>query len=321
MKPGSARCNPATGSDKGGGVDAALPVIDATAQGVAQALAGGAARVISVQALSGWTGASTGALLLYQLDGGACFVEKRSRSAVEYALARAILSDATSGLPGCPAILQFLDATIDPNGGYRLFMEQLHGVGDNDSWIWGAEAQLVNATVAFSNAVNDMRQRHNLTLRPAPDVFGALTKVLSGAETGIGTRLEALRTAMAGYPLVLAHNDLFWPNIGRAPGSDALVFLDFALVGDNLPGADFHHFAKGLTKSVQHRAFFQTATGLAAARAGIPAAIIRSGACLNAATRACARETRRGKPEKGRHMAQRFFTLAEEALQDRGART
>ncbi len=298
-----------------------LPVVDATVQGVAQRCVGDRTRIVNVQALSGGASTSTEVLLLYKLIGGSCFVEKRTRSEVEYTLARAILADADAGLPRSTSMLQFLEAVPDPQGGYRLFMERLGGVGKNDIWLWGAEARLVQAAVAFSRAIDDMRQRHDLALRPAPDVFGALTKALSGLESRINTRLGAMQRALADYPLMPAHNDLFWPNIGFATGADALVFLDFALVGNSLPGADFHHFAKGLTKSAQHRAFFQTITELAATRTGIPVGIIRAGACLNAASRASARETRRGKPEKGQRMALRFFTLAEEALQERRPQT
>lgn len=254
---------------------------------------------------------------MYTLADGGCFVEKRTRSVVEYTLARAILADVDAGLPAATSMVRFLAAMPDPQGGYRLFMERLDGVGNNDRWLWGAEARLARTASAFSRAIDEMRQRHELTLRPAPDVFCTLTRALCGLESGTKMRLGTLQRALRGYPLIPAHNDLFWPNIGSATGSDALVFLDFALVGDNLPGADYHHFATGLTKSPQHRAFFHTVTELAAGRTGTPVEIVRVSACLNAAARACARETKRGKPKKGQRMALRFFNLAEEALQGR----
>ncbi len=304
----------------------APPVIDTLARDAARRLFGAEpeteapARIAAVEALAGGTGTSTGALRLYRLEGGGDFVEKHTTSALEYALARAQLVDTAAGLPRCPAMLRFLAAAPDPTGGYRLFMERLERVGDNDNWLWGSEARLAEAALAFSQAIAGMRQRHGLTLRPAPDVFGGLAKALAGSGKAeeSGRRLAALRDALAGYPPRPAHNDLFWPNIGRAAGSEAPVFLDFALVGDNLPGADFHHFAKGLTKSAQHRAFFLALTARMADLAGIPAGVIRAGACVTAAARARTREARRGRPEAGQRQAQRFMNLAEAALQGDG---
>ncbi len=306
----------------------APPVIDTLARDAARRLFGAGpeteapARIAAVEALAGGTGASTGALRLYRLEGGDGFVEKHTSSALEYALARAQLADTAAGLSRCPVMLRFLAAAPDPAGGYRLFMERLEGIGDNNGWLWGAEVALAEAAETFSQAIAGMRQRHGLALRPAPDVFGRLARALAGSESGkedqIGGRLAALQAALAGYPSRPAHNDLFWPNIGRAPGSGGLVFLDFALVGDNQPGADFHHFAKGLKKSAQHRAFFLALTARAADLAGIPAGIIRAGACMSAAARALTRETRRGRPEAGQHQARRFIDLAEAALQGDG---
>ncbi|MCC6002059.1 MAG: hypothetical protein JJU19_14530 [Pararhodobacter sp.] len=299
------------------------PGIDAAARDVAQSLSGGrsasGARIVTVQPLTGGTGASTGGLRLYRLDGGGAFIEKRTTSELEYTLARAQLVDTAAGLPRCPAMLRYLAAMPDPAGGYRLFMERLEEVGGNDSWLWGAEARLAEAAEAFSLAIAAMRRRHGLALRPAPDVLAMLGKALTGTKDATDAQLATLRSALAGYPLRPAHNDLFWPNIGQSQDAETLVFLDFALVGDNLPGAEFHHFAKGLTKSARHRAFFLALTLQAAERASIPAGIMRAGACVTAAARARTRETRRGRPEEGQRLARRFLGLAEDALQERSS--
>ncbi|WP_333827623.1 hypothetical protein [Pararhodobacter sp.] len=282
----------------------------AAARAAARQLAGDGAQIDTIAPLEG--GTANRGLRLCRLRDGQMFIEKRTASILEYQIAKRVLADQRARHQPCPAMLRFLHATAE-NGEYLLYTERLEGVGTNDGWQWGCEEILARSVHALGQYLE--RLCADMEPRPrAPDILTPLRAAL-GDDTEACTRLTALAPVLQAQRPVMGHNDVFWPNFGLARVPGYFAFLDFALVGPNLPGAEFHHFAQQAGKGARQQAFFQAVTAQYARLLAVPAGLVRCSAYAYAAVRAFSREMRRGREEAGRRSARAFFTQAEAALQ------
>lgn len=287
------------------------PAPSAAALEAARRLAGREAQITAITRLE--KGTENLGLRLLHLDDGQRLVEKRTASASEFQIAQAVLADQQNGHAPCPAMVRCVH-TAEEGGAYLLYTGWLEDVGANSDWLWGCEEMLARSIHTLGLYLDGLYTRHALT-RQGPDTLTRLQAALRD-DAAACQRLSAIAPVLEAQPPQMGHNDVFWPNFGRAREPGYFAFMDFALVGPNLPGAEFHHFAQQAQKGRDRQAFFQAVTARYAALLAVPVGLVQCGAYVYAAVRAFRRERRRGREDAGRRAAHGYFRHAEAAFRE-----
>lgn len=100
-------------------------------------------------------------------------------------------------------------------------------------------------------------------------------------------------------PKQLSHNDIFWPNMGITCIDEVtrFVFIDFGMLGLNVPGAELHHFARNLVRSRHDAEFFRRLCKNYAAHVRLSPVLIEMNALLYGSMRLVAYEANKSDKE------------------------
>src|SRR5690606_12412421 len=80
--------------------------------------------------------------------------------------------------------------------------------------------------------------------------------VFMGDRENVHRDIREIRKLLAKQPVFMSHNDLFWPNMAFDSAAGTVRLLDFGLVGNNIAGAEFHHFFRRGLRSKGSARFF-----------------------------------------------------------------
>jgi len=197
-------------------------------------------RLIGSKSLRG--GAANQGVFKHDTSSGVSFVEKRTTGRGEVLFAQSTLAKQNSGEKNGPTIPQIFDL-IQRDEGFIIFMEHLNPLSKN----FVDKKDSARNVARFINSLHkDLDRISNTTLQKAPDRSNHLDFVLEIFPQKYYREKKMLieiKNRFDEEKKIISHNDLFFPNICfRGNSTKTLVAIDFALVGENLPGAELHHF-------------------------------------------------------------------------------
>lgn len=170
-------------------------------------------------------------------------LEKRTQKARELKATQAIRDwgnrddDALRVFPAIFALREHADYC-------SIFMEYLEGAGNRPKEVSGPIIDAIVTSVILLNrgltAPNAQKQSKKIIESWGKKSEAARTSLgFSNAQQSVVRKAGSL---LEGQPVYMGHNDLFWPNMALNELAGTVRFLDFGLVGNNIAGAEFHHF-------------------------------------------------------------------------------
>ncbi|WP_175546747.1 phosphotransferase [Natronohydrobacter thiooxidans] len=90
---------------------------------------------------------------------------------------------------------------------------------------------------------------------PGGSFFSKIENLVNGSDS----KLRDLVRLQRQLPVTISHNDIFWPNMGMTMQAEEPVFtfIDFGMLGQNVIGAELHHFARVAIGSQSKMEFFK----------------------------------------------------------------
>lgn len=157
-----------------------------------------------------------------------------------------------------------------------IYMEYLEGAGDQPRDNLEAVIDAITTSVVSMNrgmTAPDV-QKH------AKKILGAWEKKSHAARSSLGlseSREGSVKQAcllLMKQPVFMGHNDLFWPNMAIDSRAGTVRFLDFGLVGNNIAGAEFHHFFRRTLLEKKGNDLFDRLIDKYSRKSGIPAGFL-----------------------------------------------
>lgn len=117
---------------------------------------------------------------------------------------------------------------------------------------------LAKAIYALSLVLPIICRTADLTLEHRGSPGGSFFNTVENLIPDSRVRLREIVRFQRQLPIIASHNDIYWPNMGIAPQADSanIIFIDFGMLGQNVVGAELHHFARVSIGSKRWSEFF-----------------------------------------------------------------
>gem|GEM_PF-3811673 len=141
---------------------------------------------------------------------------------------------------------------------YSIFMEYLEKAGNPPAEESDSVANIIVTSVWRLNegmTGQDVGKQTKKTLESWEKRIEAAHTKFGLADTGQRI-VRRVSKQLAKQPVFMSHNDLFWPNMAFDSAAGTVRLLDFGLVGNNIAGAEFHHFFRRGLRSKKTARFF-----------------------------------------------------------------